>query len=143
MPRFETLVADPPKTGYAATRILVVDDDPSVRMLVRICLEMNGFETMEADSGETALGLFLDSPDQIGLVVTDVRMPGMSGPQLSERLLAINPGLRVVFMSGMLDDETRAKWAAEDPLFLSKPFLPGDLLGVVRGILPPVAQAAA
>src|SRR5580700_1492922 len=86
-------------------KILVVEDEPSLRMLVRKVLERSNFEVLEAASGALALELWNQDKPQIDLLLTDMVMPdGMSGRQLAERLRADNPSLKVLFTSGYSTD---------------------------------------
>jgi FixJ family two-component response regulator len=63
-------------------------------------------------------------------------MPRITGPEMGSRLLAMNPDLRIVYMSGLVDEDTLAKWAdVRDLLFLSKPFSPKDFLSLVSDTL--------
>jgi two-component system cell cycle sensor histidine kinase/response regulator CckA len=80
--------------------ILVVDDEPAVRNLVAAMLTQQGFTALTADSGETALTIYRRYNQPIDLLVTDVIAPGMSGPMLADRMTALQPGLKVLFMSG-------------------------------------------
>lgn len=83
-----------------ARSILVVDDESSVRKLVRQALALQGYAVTEAAGGEEALRLCTDSTQTIELVVTDIRMPGLNGCELAAKLAACRPDLRLLFMSG-------------------------------------------
>src|SRR5262249_52316757 len=85
--------------------ILVVDDDPGVRTFVCRFLKTKGFKVLEAGGAEAAKRALFRSPNHVGLLLTDVCMPGMSGPELAADLLDLYPGLRVIYMSGMADEE--------------------------------------
>jgi DNA-binding response OmpR family regulator len=80
--------------------ILVVDDDESIRNLVKSLLEAARFAVLTASNGAAALALFRAARQQIALVLTDVAMPGMNGVELADRVLAIDNHLPVLFMSG-------------------------------------------
>ncbi len=80
--------------------ILVVEDEEEVRALARDVLEMNGFQVLEALDVADATRLAQTHPGTIDLLITDVVMPGTSGPELARRLRAHRPGLRVLCMSG-------------------------------------------
>jgi CheY-like chemotaxis protein len=88
----------PEPEGSPAT-ILVVEDEEEVRALARDVLEMNGYTVLEARDAEDAVRLGESHPGVIDLLITDVVMPGMSGPELARRLRA-PPDLRVLCMSG-------------------------------------------
>jgi DNA-binding NtrC family response regulator len=81
-------------------RVLVVDDEPEVLSLLKTALESSGLDVVTADSGHLALNILAKQPGQIAVVLTDVRMPAMSGPQLVRRVLEYSPAPEVVFMSG-------------------------------------------
>jgi len=115
-----------------AERILVVEDRQVVRDLARDVLVDAGFEVETAAGGDEALAISAAS-DPFDLLLSDVVMPGISGPELAERLRAAQPGLPVVFMSGytddVLDDEVLA---LPRTCFLRKPFGRRDLIAAVR-----------
>src|ERR1700733_11101782 len=79
--------------------ILVVDDEPEIRKLVAAMLTRNGYRVLSADTGENAIKLFKHNPDT-ELLLTDVVAPGMSGPMIADQIAALNPNVRVLFMSG-------------------------------------------
>jgi two-component system cell cycle sensor histidine kinase/response regulator CckA len=111
--------------------ILVVDDQPATLKVARILLESFGYNVIAAESAQEALILFRQSQQRIHLVLSDVVMPDITGPQLVERLQRINPDLRVIYMSGYSNEELRQKGVA----FLSKPFNPAGLAKTVREVL--------
>jgi two-component system, cell cycle sensor histidine kinase and response regulator CckA len=83
------------------TTILLVDDQVEVRTFIRRLLLRNGYEVIEAESGEAALRSWADHGARVDLVITDLSMPGgMSGDALARQLLAQKPNLRIVFTSG-------------------------------------------
>ena len=118
-------------TAHAAETILVVDDHPATLKVARILLESFGYTVLAAENGQEALLLFRKYQQQIRLMLTDVVMPDITGPQLAQRLLGIKPDLRVLYMSGYANDELRGQGAA----FLSKPFNPAGLSKAVREAL--------
>lgn len=112
-------------------RVLVVDDDPGMRDGMAMTLKRAGFVTEQARSGEDALRI--TRPGAFDAVVTDLRMLGMDGLQLTARLKALDPGLPVVLVTafGSLDTAREAmRLGAFD--YLSKPFSPDELVGAVR-----------
>jgi two-component system, cell cycle sensor histidine kinase and response regulator CckA len=116
--------------------ILVVEDEEEVRALARDVLEMNDYRVLEALDVADATRLAETHPGSIDLLITDVVMPGVSGPELARRLRAHRPGLRVLCMSGYpesLDQRIagEAGWTA----WLQKPFTPDILLQKVRDCL--------
>ena len=92
-----------PRSGSG--RILLVEDDVAVRSMTQSLLERQGYSVLSASSGQEALDVAALQREQIDLVVTDVGMPGMSGPQLVERLRTTNGNLPVLFMSGHAPDQ--------------------------------------
>ncbi|MEM6996739.1 MAG: ATP-binding protein, partial [Myxococcota bacterium] len=120
-----------PRTTGGVGRVIVVDDDDMVREMVVRMLEAAGYETVSY--GEPARLLEEFSPSfECDALVTDVLMPGVSGPTLAKRLLEIRPSLPVVFVSGYLRDE--GDDALPGPL-LSKPFRVHELLETLAQVL--------
>jgi DNA-binding response OmpR family regulator len=116
--------------------VLVVDDQAALRTIVARTLSTAGYQVLEAESARHALEVAATSLRTIALLVTDVVMPGMSGPQLALRLLADRPALRVLYMSGYAGDETHPPRSnVEGASVLSKPFGPEELLRRVRATL--------
>jgi signal transduction histidine kinase len=141
LPRVDALadsVERPPEIDPASLRgnetILLVEDERAVRAVTRQLLERNGYTVLEAPDGAAALVLVDRTPDvPLDLLLTDVVMPGMSGRELSDKLAARRPGLRVLYMSGYTDDATEVHgtfWGGV-PL-LQKPFTPAQLAERVR-----------
>jgi two-component system, cell cycle sensor histidine kinase and response regulator CckA len=113
--------------------VLLVEDEEMVRAVARRALEQHGITVIEAESPASALGLFRECPERFQAVVTDVVMPGMSGPALIEELLLLRPQLKVLFMSGYTDNALVEQAVAERGfLFLQKPFAPVELVNKVR-----------
>jgi two-component system, cell cycle sensor histidine kinase and response regulator CckA len=116
--------------------ILVVEDNDSVRGLAVKALRRRGYTVFEASSGEEAIDWALASGIKPHLLVTDVVMPGMSGPNLAARLAKVNPALRVLYVSGYTDDASALHGTSHgDVPFLQKPFTPSLLAQRIRSIL--------
>ncbi len=114
----------PPMPKRAAKKsacVLVVEDEPALRAVVRRVLVQAGYSVLEAGSGIDALGIFTTEQAKIGLVLTDVVMPGMTGRELADRIHKLSPTLPIVFMSGYAD-ETIARHGVLGAGFLRKPF---------------------
>ncbi|MBW3553530.1 MAG: response regulator [Gemmatimonadetes bacterium] len=118
------------------SNVLVVEDEPRVRQLVAKVLRRRGFVVLEAGDAEAALRLFGDQAPDIALLLTDVVMPGMSGPQLADSLAAAHPQLKVIFMSGFDEDELAVRGVGGlGAAYLTKPFTPDVLTMIVEGVL--------
>jgi two-component system, cell cycle sensor histidine kinase and response regulator CckA len=119
--------------------VLVVDDDPGVRSLTSRVLSSQGFLTLEASGGAEAIDLFAQQAGKVGVLVSDVVMPGIQGPDLVERLRRSAPNLRVVLMSGYTEALSDIVDSEVDSLtrFLQKPFSPADLVALIRELSEP------
>jgi two-component system cell cycle sensor histidine kinase/response regulator CckA len=116
--------------------VLVAEDDPSVRTLVKSVLERNGYRVLVAEDGLAALELARLAKGRIDLLLSDVVMPGMNGRALRDALLELYPRLRVLFMSGYTGDVLTGLGGLDrDVSLVSKPFTPEILLGGVRKLL--------
>jgi CheY-like chemotaxis protein len=116
--------------------ILLVEDQPELRYLLLRLLKMQGYAVMAAANPEEAVAITRDFKGAIHLMVTDVVMPGMNGPQLADQIVGSRPDLKVLFMSGYTDDAVvRHGLVAEERSFLQKPFTPHVLLARLREVL--------
>ena len=130
-PRREEPVAALPPAGAAS--VLVVEDEPRVRAIARRALEGAGYRVLEAETGPEALELLRRPGAKVALVLTDVVLPGMNGPELACRVAELAPGTPVVLTSGYPDGEIgRRGLLAPGAAFLSKPFTPEALVAMVR-----------
>jgi CheY-like chemotaxis protein len=120
--------------------ILLVEDNDSVRELALRALSRRGYNVIEARNAEDAIEWSLTSGVKPELLVTDVVMPGLSGPNLAARLLQRHPHLRVLFMSGYTDDSGPDVDSWDVPM-LPKPFTPAKLAEHVRHALDTNARA--
>jgi two-component system, chemotaxis family, chemotaxis protein CheY len=117
--------------------ILLVDDDPDVRMLTRTFLEHEGYGVFSSGDAERAVQIFRSVP-QIDLLVTDLYMPGRSGMELARELKKIRNDLPVLLISGVLEGRQETRLEDEGWSFLAKPFRLPELLSTVHRILAPV-----
>jgi two-component system cell cycle sensor histidine kinase/response regulator CckA len=118
--------------------LLLVEDEEAVRRVVRSILERRGYTVIEAASGLEALSAFDDYADEVDLLITDIVMPRMSGRELASRLTALRPDLRVLFISGYVDDSVKPQELFTlTSHFLQKPFTPDALTAKVREVLHP------
>jgi PAS domain S-box-containing protein len=116
--------------------VLVVEDEPAIRELVRRTLEGAGLVVIEAENGRQALDIFALGGDPPRLVLTDVIMPELNGRELSDALADLHPNLPVLFMSGYTGDDMLARsLLPETALFIQKPFAPEELVSRVRAML--------
>lgn len=116
--------------------ILLVEDEPSVRGLVQETLRLQGYTVLEARHGIEALLTGAKHVGPIHLLLTDVVMPQMSGPEVAEKLLALRPGIKVLYMSGYPDHPVFNQGGVNhETSFLAKPFSPSVLAKKVREIL--------
>ena len=115
--------------------VLVVEDEEEVRSLTRDVLEMHGYTVLEALDPEDALRLGQTHPGPIHLLITDVVMPRVSGPELARRLRDGRPTLRVLCMSGYPEDADRPAGEGGWNGWLQKPFSPDGLVAKVRETL--------
>jgi CheY-like chemotaxis protein len=111
--------------------ILVADDEPSILYATAMFLKGGGYNVLTAEDGEGALKAFAEAPNTIQLVISDVVMPGMRGPQLMRFIKDMSPSTATLLMSGTWN-------ASEDGIpLIGKPFTRQELLAAVRGLLEP------
>ncbi|HVX65579.1 MAG TPA: ATP-binding protein, partial [Bryobacteraceae bacterium] len=116
--------------------VLLVEDEPEVRRLASQMLTRQGYAVLEAGSGADALRIWKQHRDSIDLVLTDVIMPQMSGPQMVEQLKALSPEVKVLYMSGYTDDVLARHGVVETKMaLLHKPFTLDKLAAMVRSVL--------
>jgi len=114
-------------------RVLLVEDEEMVRSVARRVLEQHQMRVVEAENASKALTIFNERPAEFDVVVSDVVMPGMSGPALIELLLLTRPDLKVLYMSGYANDALVNHSVVERGfVFLQKPFAPLELVRKVR-----------
>jgi PAS domain S-box-containing protein len=113
--------------------VLIAEDEPSVRRSVRVFLERAGYTVVEAADGVEALAAFERTPDDFGMLLTDVMMPQMGGRDLAMRVMERRPELPVVFMSGFLRDPEVLRMVNDRRVrFIAKPFDVDTLISTVR-----------
>lgn len=113
--------------------IVVVEDERQVRELVQEILQAQGYTVLTAADGEEGLRLCTEYDGPIDLLLTDVVMPGLSGPEMAQCILPVHSTIKVVFMSGYASDAI-GDHGVLDPgtAFLHKPITPDILIGKVR-----------
>ena len=135
--------AEADATGHSPTvpasgseTVLVVEDEEAVRALARRVLTAKGYRVLDAASATEALKLADGGRRRLDLLVTDVVMPGMGGPALAEQLVAQQPGLRVLYISGYAEEAIRRQGTlAAGGALLEKPFTADELARRVRQAL--------
>ena len=121
--------------------ILLVDDEPAICELVTDVLQQDGFSVLTAQGGLEAISVWQSHRGEIGLLITDMSMPGIDGGILARYLALDDPSVRVLFMSGEY-------WATDldhysEAGFLAKPFMTDALLAEVERLMPPEAHRLA
>jgi signal transduction histidine kinase/ActR/RegA family two-component response regulator len=131
---------DAPQPGDET--VLLVEDETVVRQLVAEILESSGYTVLQAADGPSAIELARRHTGDISLLVTDVVMPGMSGPEVAQSVTSMRPGTLVLYMSGYTDSAIGHHGVLEPGIaFLQKPFSTDDLTRKVRGLLDETAAA--
>jgi two-component system cell cycle sensor histidine kinase/response regulator CckA len=120
-------------TGNAT--ILLVEDEIPVRMFCTHALTNKGHKIIEATSGEEALEIFNKNKEKIDLIISDVIMPGITGPALIAEIRKTNPNVKVIFMSGYAEEAFSKENDLQDFHFLSKPFTLNQLAKTVKDVL--------
>jgi CheY-like chemotaxis protein len=121
-----------PTGGYT---VLVVDDEEAVRNLASRMLMWAGYQALEAGHGREAIATIEQHAGAIHLVLTDIKMPGMSGRELGRQVEQRWPGKPVLYMSGFATEVFAAGLLEPDAPFLAKPFTQEDLALKVRSLL--------
>jgi hypothetical protein len=138
LPRVDEAVAHAPAQGPAAPlggneTVLLVEDEAALREFLREVLEASGYSTLVASDGAEALQIADAHAGPIAITVTDVIMPGMTGPQIVELVTQARPEMKVLYISGYSDESVvRHGLIGPGRAFLSKPFGPEALLRKLR-----------
>jgi DNA-binding NtrC family response regulator len=126
----------PANTSGKGETILLVEDEEAVRRFTSTLLERLGYNVITFQTGEQALEFIKDYTEPIDLLVTDVVMPGLQGPELATCLLDLRPETLVLFVSGYTEPERLLSLSlSETRAFLQKPFSMDSLARQVRGLL--------
>ena len=131
-------------TATNAQTVLVVEDEEAIRRVIGVALRLYGYTVLEAGDGSEAIAICERGDPPIQLLITDVIMPLMSGPELALRVTRALPDLKVLFASGYTDRALIHQGLRQPgTAFLQKPFTPETLARKVREILAePQAEAA-
>ncbi len=132
-PPLQVVLASPTPSGTET--ILVVEDEPAVRRLAVLSLQARGYTVLEARSGVEALDLVAGLSIPLDALVSDVVMPGLSGPQLAERLRRQFPSMRLLLMSGHVEASVLPDLEVSGVPFMPKPFTPERLARRLREVL--------
>jgi two-component system cell cycle sensor histidine kinase/response regulator CckA len=124
----------PPSSGTET--LLIVENEAAIRNLLQMALRKNGYTVLAAESGHEALELVRVHAGPLDLLITDVMMPDMDGPELVRQLTTIRPETRTLFMSGYMDDALGEHGILPANVnFIQKPFSPRVIAQKVRDIL--------
>lgn len=127
---------EPGEMPRGSETIMVVDDEPSILSLILDVLQPLGYQLIGASSGEEALKAGNTFKGSVGLLLTDVILPGMHGKELADALRARRPKMKVIFMSGYADNAIVHQGILDPGIaFLQKPMTPGMLARKVRDVL--------
>ena len=125
-----------PEAGGGTETILLVEDEESVRQLVRDTLAAKGYKVLEAENGEAGCAAAASHQGKLDLVITDVVMPGMGGREMVKQLIETRPGTKVLYLSGYTEDAIISDGSIEKgTAFLQKPFTLQSLSRKVREVL--------
>ncbi len=131
----EPVAETPVATRGRGGRVLLAEDNASIRTMVGRLLETLGYEVVAAESGQDALARAASTITGFDVLVSDVRMPGMQGPELARRLRRLRPDLPVVFMTGFAGDLDDGQPMVERAVLVLKPFTAASLGGALAEVL--------
>jgi two-component system cell cycle sensor histidine kinase/response regulator CckA len=132
----QAAIREKPRVEGGTETILICEDDAAVRELTQHMLSSAGYEVFAARSPGEALALCATHRNDLRLLVTDVVMPDLSGPELANAIEGICPGIRTLYVSGYPDARLEQHGMTTNDIdFLSKPFSRNQLLEVVKSIL--------
>jgi CheY-like chemotaxis protein len=125
-------------------RVLLVDDEETVRSLGRRILRLAGFDVVTAVDGRDAIEKFIVDPEGFSLVILDLTMPHFDGEACFRELSKLRPGVKVILSSGYDEQDIVTRFAGTGLAgFIQKPYTTGELLAKIRGVLPDVMVAPA
>lgn len=117
--------------------ILLTEDEESVRKLIQTFLDGQGYTVLVAEDAMSAINIVRDYPEPIDMLITDLKMPGMSGKELANRLCEIKPEIKILYISGYAEVEIEelTGCGSKEIHFLSKPFTSSELRLKVQTVL--------
>jgi two-component system cell cycle sensor histidine kinase/response regulator CckA len=125
-----------PGVQEGSEKILLVEDDEALRSLIVDSLRGWGYDVLEAANGTDAISIAQSRCDEIDLLLSDVVMPGMNGPQVAEKVVSLNPEIKVLFMSGYADiGPEQGEYFGKDRRLLQKPYRLPELARTIREVL--------
>ncbi len=125
-----------PQTSGGSETVLGVEDDDGIRAVIKRILERAGHRVLEATNGAEALRICDASGDSVDLVLSDIAMPEMQGPDLARRIRELHPRMAMLLMSGYAESASQQEGFLTDGVeFLGKPFSPDALTRKIRHIL--------
>lgn len=124
-------------TARGTETVLLADDNPHIRRIIRDILDMSGYTVIEAVDGKDGLERFIEYQDRVTLLVLDIDMPRKNGRKAYEEIREIRPDVKVIFISGRAREAALDGWGRDiiNIEYLSKPFLPKELLHKIRKML--------
>lgn len=141
--RTQTFATTPPVVPVASGNgglILVIDDEASIREIVKTILEAQGYDIVLAANGSLAIEIYKQRRNEIDLIITDIAMPVMDGFATIRELKRINASVKIVAVSGIADPKSLDPLDAEDVILLKKPYSLDSLLNAIEGSLRPATQ---
>lgn len=144
LPRVENIDQEAPLTATSkhiqklnnSGLILIVEDEHAVLDMAALTLKAQGHTVLTAPNPLEALRIFEHFSDDIDLLLTDVMMPDMSGPEMAKLMRGMRPDLRIIFMSGYADEHIKScNFPGEQIPFIMKPFNPAELARIVKNII--------
>jgi PAS domain S-box-containing protein len=124
------------RDGRGTETVLLVEDQAEVRKLAVEALRRYGYHVLEAANGHEALALCRTATEEIHLIITDIVMPGITGPELADQAVGANPTVKVLYMSGYAEKVIAHQRILDSGLpYLQKPFTPGGLARKTREVL--------
>jgi CheY-like chemotaxis protein len=129
------------RSAHTGEMVLLVDDEESIRKLIRLILESMGYKVLDACNGKEGLALCRTHEGQIDILITDVAMPELGGRELAAAAVRLRPKLTVLFISGYSQEIVFEDRAQTGTSFLQKPFTSQALEQKVRAALCSTAAA--